>query len=101
MEATFIKETADRLAKEVAHLSAMLSDRAAWSANLTAEHTKLSNQAASEALAAVEQAGSETALFLASASKLREECSALYDLRVAVKNLLSSVALLEAEASKL
>lgn len=101
MSAIPLQETADRLANEVAHLSAKLSERAAWSAKLTAEHTNISNQAASEALVAAEQAESETAAFLSAARTLREECSSLLDLREAVKVLLKSVASLEEEATKL
>lgn len=95
-----MEETADCLAKEVAQLSAMLADRAAWSASVTADYTCVSKRAASEALTAVRRAEIETAEFLTAAKKLREECSSLYNLRDYVKHLLSSVALLEVEARK-
>jgi alkyl sulfatase BDS1-like metallo-beta-lactamase superfamily hydrolase len=101
MDISRLDDAADTLAKEVALRGAALSDRIAWSARITAEYTTVTNDAASDVLAAVHRTEHQTTDFLAAAEELREECPLLFELSDAVKRLLASVAHLEAQVDKL
>lgn len=97
---TPLEAATERLADEVAALSASLAQRAAWSASITAEHAVAMGGAADEALAAVAGAREQTRGFLDSARVLAEEFPALYELQDATKRVLGVLTSLEARVDK-
>lgn len=95
-----LEAASDRIAAEIAQLSAALSDRCAWSAAVGADHTSIVANAAQEAFQALERAERETENFVKFAEELRTELRTLGDLEVAVRRILQAIEVLEARAAE-